>query len=154
MSTGRWMVATQGLLFLLVAATAFLPGPTLFESLVVGLALVLVGAFVVIWTGRSLGSSLTPMPEPNGAGLVGSGLYRWVRHPMYSGLVVICLGVAVGAGVLWCYVAVVLLAAFFRVKARVEERYLVGAYPGYAEYGARVGRFVPFIGRLRVLSTE
>jgi len=151
MSGGRLLVALQGVLFLLVAVTAFLPGPTLFASLVLGLGFVVLGAVVVVWTGRSLGRSLTPLPEPNGGGLVASGLYRWVRHPMYSGLVVICLGVAVGVGVVWCYLSVVVLCAFFAVKARVEERYLVRAYPGYADYGARVGRFVPLLGRL---STE
>ena len=110
MTTGRWLVALQGLLFLLVAVTAFLPGPTLFSSLVVGLACVVVGAAVVLWTGRALGASLTPNPSPNGAGMVASGPYRFARHPMYSGLVVICLGVAVGAGVVWCYLAVLVLA--------------------------------------------
>jgi len=154
MTTGRWLVALQGLLFLLVAVTAFLPGPTLFSSFVVGLACVVVGAAVVLWTGRALGASLTPNPSPNGAGMVASGPYRFARHPMYSGLVVICLGVAVGAGVVWCYLAVLVLAGFFAVKARVEERALVSAYPGYAEYGAGVGRFVPGVGRLRGLSTE
>ena len=154
MTRGWLLVAAQGLMFGLVAVTAFLPGPTLFVSLFLGLALVVAGAVVVLVTRASLGRSLTPLPQPNGAGMVSGGLYRWVRHPMYAGLVVICLGVAVGTGGLWCYVAVVLLAAFFAFKAREEERFLVGAYEGYAAYGAQVGRFVPGVGRLRKLSTD
>jgi protein-S-isoprenylcysteine O-methyltransferase Ste14 len=154
MTTGRWYVAVQGLMFLLVAVTAFFPGPTLFSSLVLGLCLVLAGAALVLWTGRVLGRSLTPNPEPNGAGLVAVGPYRWARHPMYTGLVGICLGVAVGVGVLWCYLAVLLLAGFFRVKARYEERFLLRTYPGYALYAGSVGRFVPGVGRLRRLSTD
>lgn len=149
MSTGRWFVAAQAVLFLLVAVTAVLPGPTLFASLVLGLALVGFGALVVVWTGRVLGRSLTPLPEPNGAGLVARGPYRWVRHPMYAGLVVICLGVAVGSGASWCYLTVLVLAVFFDLKARYEERYLVQAYPGYGEYAARTGKFVPLVGRRR-----
>ena len=142
-------MAVQGVLFLCVAVTALLPGPTLFASLWLGLALVVVGAIGVIWTGRQLGQSLTPLPEPNGFGLVASGPYRWVRHPMYTALVVICLGVAVGSGALWCFVTVVVLALFFEAKTRYEERYLVGMYPGYSEYASVTGKFVPGVGRRR-----
>ena len=146
---GRAFVVVQGLLFLAVAVLALLPGPTLFTSLYLGLALVVLGGAGVIWSGRDLGRALTPNPVPNGEGLVARGLYRVARHPMYSCLVLICLGVAVGSGALWCYVAVVALAVFFGVKARFEERYLLGAYPGYAAYAAATGRFVPVVGRLR-----
>ena len=69
---------------------------------------------------------------------------------MYTALVLICLGLAVGSGALWSYVSVLVLAVFFDLKGRVEERYLVGAYPGYAEYAARTGKFVPGVGRRRM----
>jgi protein-S-isoprenylcysteine O-methyltransferase Ste14 len=46
-------------------------------------------------------------------------------------------------------VVTLLLAVFFAVKARMEEKYLLRTYAGYAEYAARVGRFLPGLGRLR-----
>ena len=143
------MVGVQALLFLAVAVTAFLQGvgPALFGSLWVGLGLVLVGSAGVIASGRDLGGSLTPSPVPNEAGLAAGGVYRFARHPMYTALVVICLGVAVGSGALLCYLAVVALAVFFAFKARMEERYLRRVYPGYDEYASRTGRFVPGVGR-------
>jgi protein-S-isoprenylcysteine O-methyltransferase Ste14 len=145
------MVGVQALLFLAVAVTAFLQdvGPRLFTSLWVGLALVILGSAGVIASGRNLGRSLTPSPVPNEAGLAASGLYRYARHPMYTALVVICLGVAVGSGALLCYLAVLALAVFFGFKARMEERYLRRVYNGYDAYAARTGRFVPGIGRRR-----
>ena len=149
---GRWgMVALQGLLFAAVAGFALLPawGPALWSSLWAALVLVLVGSVGVIWSARDLGSALTPSPVPNQAGLVARGLFHWVRHPMYTALIVICLGVAVGSGKWLSLAAVVALAVFFEVKTRVEERYLVVAYEGYAEYAARTGKFVPGIGRRR-----
>ena len=152
-TVARAYVVVQGVLFLVVGITAVLPGPTLFRSVLIGVALVVVGAAGVLWTARVLGRSLTPLPVPNGAGLVAAGPYRAVRHPMYSALVVLCLGVAVGSGALWCYVACLVLGVFFGFKARYEERFLMGVYPGYLEYGARTGRFVPFVGRLK-LSTD
>ncbi|WP_159449193.1 isoprenylcysteine carboxylmethyltransferase family protein [Demequina sp. NBRC 110055] len=149
---GRWgMVAVQGLMFLAVAVTALLPapGPDFPQSLWVSLVLVVVGSAGVLWTGRSLGGSLTPSPVPNGVGLVGSGLYRWVRHPMYTALVIICLGVAVGSGNWTCYLAVAALDVFFEIKTRAEERYLRVAYPGYDAYAARTGKFLPGLGKAR-----
>jgi protein-S-isoprenylcysteine O-methyltransferase Ste14 len=146
---GWVLVGVQGLLFLAVAVGAVIPGPTLFVSLAVGLGLVVLGAAGVLWAARDLGGALTPNPVPNGAGLVARGVYARVRHPMYVSLGVVCLGVAVGSGSLLSYCAVAALAVFFAVKARVEERGLVATYPGYAEYGERVGRFFPGVGRLR-----
>ena len=152
LTDGRWgMVAVQGLLFLAVAVTAVLPVPggRWGASLWLSIALVILGAVGVLWTGRSLGGALTPSPVPNGEGMTASGLYRLVRHPMYSALVVICLGVAVGSGAWTCDAAVAALVVFFHVKTRVEERYLREVYDGYADYAARTGRFVPGIGRSR-----
>lgn len=144
------MVGVQALLFLLVAVSALLPalGPALPTPLPVALALVLLGAAGVVASGRDLGEALTPLPIPNGKGMAAKGLYRWARHPMYSSLVMICLGVAVGAGTLQTYAAVVLLAVFFAIKARTEEKYLLSVYDGYLAYAAATGRFVPMLGRL------
>lgn len=142
-------VVVQGLLFLAVAVLAMVPGPTLFASLAGGLGLVAAGSLLVAASARLLGRALTPNPVPNGAGLVAAGVYRWARHPMYSGLVVICLGVAVGTGARWSFVAVAALAVFFMVKARFEEHHLLRTYPGYAAYAAVTGRFMPGVGRLR-----
>lgn len=144
------MVGLQGLLFLAVAITAIapIPGDPWPSSLWGGLALIVAGSVGVLWTGRLLGPSLTPLPVPNGEGLIVDGAYRWARHPMYSALVVICLGVAVSSGAWACYVTVGALAVFFMVKARREEAYLLSTYDGYREYAGRTGRFLPAVGRL------
>jgi len=148
--TGLVLVGIQALLFLAVAVLALVPGPGWWMSLVVGLVLVVLGSAGVVWAGRDLGRALTPMPTPNGAGLAARGIYRGVRHPMYASLIVICLGVAVGSGRMWSYVAVLVLALFFDLKTRYEERFLVGAYEGYAEYAARTGKFLPGVARRRL----
>ena len=44
---------------------------------------------------------------------------------------------------------VVTLAVFFEAKTRLEERFLIDAYDGYASYAARTGKFVPGVGRRR-----
>ncbi len=143
------MVAIQGLLFASVALTALLPawGLAWWQSLWASLTLVILGSVGVIWSGVNLGSALTPSPVPNNEGLVARGIFKWVRHPMYTALVVICLGVAVGSGKGLSYLSVVALAVFFEAKTRVEERYLIEVYDGYGEYAARTGKFIPGVGR-------
>ncbi|WP_430867164.1 methyltransferase family protein [Demequina aurantiaca] len=149
-SLGAWaMVALQGLLFLLVVVAALVPaiGPAVWDSLVLSIVLILVGAAGMFWSGRDLGSSLTPLPVPNGKGLAAKGIYKFARHPMYTAILLICLGVAVGAGKIQTYVVVLALVVFFEVKTRYEERYLLKTYDGYAEYAARTGKFLPGIGK-------
>jgi protein-S-isoprenylcysteine O-methyltransferase Ste14 len=145
------LVGLQGCLFLCVAAGALATGvgPRLPSSLWAGIGVVALGVAVLLWAARNLGSALTPLPLPNGAGLTAHGAYRWMRHPIYTGVMVACLGAAIGAGTVLAYAATLAVAVFFQAKTRLEERWLVGAYDGYAEYAARTGKFVPGIGRRR-----
>lgn len=121
------------------------PGPLR----VVGFGVAVTGGIVVVLAAPWLGRSLTPFPEPLAGGQLSTrGLYALVRHPMYSGVLLIGWGLALRAWSPVALVAAVLLTVLLMVKARYEERLLRGAYPGYAAYAARVGRFVPGVGRL------
>lgn len=148
---GWTLVGLQFALFVCVAAGALAThvGPRLPRSLPVGIALVIAGAIGLLAAAHHLGRALTPIPVPNETGLVAHGAYRWVRHPIYTFVLVVCLGVAVSAGTVLAVVGVAALIVLFEVKTRMEERMLVATYPGYAEYAARTGKFLPGIGRRR-----
>jgi protein-S-isoprenylcysteine O-methyltransferase Ste14 len=94
---------------------------------------------------QALGGSLTPFPRPKAQGvLVTQGAYRWVRHPIYTGLVLLLLG---GGGLTGhggrLGVAVGSLL-FFSRKAVVEEGWLGSQFPDYAAYRQQVpARLVP-----------
>src|SRR5476651_2191042 len=90
------LVGVQAFLFLCVVAGAFATGvgPRLPSSLLAGNLVVVLGVVVLVWAARNLGSALTPLPLPNGAGLAARGAYRWVRHPIYTGVILACLGAA------------------------------------------------------------
>lgn len=83
-------------------------------------------------------------PEPRCDGrLVQDGPYRWVRHPMYSSVLLLAAGCSV-----WLASATgwVLFAALFAVlvgKASLEEQWLLQRYPDYADYRQRTKRFIP-----------
>ncbi|MDP1588555.1 MAG: methyltransferase, partial [Prosthecobacter sp.] len=67
------------------------------------------------------GRSLTPMPSPRaGAALLTSGLYRRVRHPVYSGLLVWAFGMAIATASGLHFVLFGLLWIFFTAKAAHE----------------------------------
>lgn len=145
------LVAVQ---FVLIIGLAVAPRGELWErsvdALAIALTLVAAGVIVAIVAAVGLGRSLTPSPIPReGGDLTTTGVYALVRHPIYSGLLLLGAGLAV-IGASWMHVALlVALVALLSVKARVEERMLLDRFPGYAEYAARVGRLVPGVGRLR-----
>ncbi len=111
-----------------------------------GMFLFLAGAVAGIWGVRSLGRSRTPFPTPKAdAELVQRGIYHWLRHPLYSSVML----ASVGWALIWesrpAGVSTVILCVFFDAKARVEERLLLAKFPEYAAYRKRTWRFLPGI---------
>jgi len=103
----------------------------------IGVALALVGLV-------QLGRNLTPLPRPIvGGTLVTSGIYAWMRHPLYSGLVLVTLGFALMTMSLARIFLSALLFALLDAKSAQEEIWLVETYPEYAEYQQRVKKFLP-----------
>lgn len=117
-------------------------GPARPLGLLLGAAgLVLAG--LATWQLRA-GRSLTPMPTPRaGAVLQTRGLYRQVRHPVYSGLLVWACGVVIAAASVLHFLLFGLLWVVFIAKAKREEQLLNQRFSGYAEYAARTPRFFP-----------
>ncbi|MDQ3937430.1 MAG: isoprenylcysteine carboxylmethyltransferase family protein [Chloroflexota bacterium] len=136
------------LLALVAAAGVFLApdwnGAPRLVSAAAGGALMVAGLIVVVLGIRDLDRSLTPLPYPAERGtLIEHGIYRRLRHPIYSGLV--CF--ALGWGLLTASVAALgltlALAVLLDLKARREEVWLRQRYAGYADYARRTSRFVP-----------
>ncbi len=111
-----------------------------------GLALAVGGMLLVVAGLVALGPALTPFPHPlEGTQLVRRGVYRLLRHPVYTGLLVGALGWALAWLSLPGVAYSALLAAFFDQKARREERWLRSQFPEYAAYERQVRRFIPGI---------
>lgn len=78
--------------------------------------------------------------------VVSTGPYRYVRHPMYSGMAVLVLGMPIALGSMWALAAVVILVAMLVLRLLDEEKLLRADLPGYLEYCARVRwRLVPMV---------
>jgi protein-S-isoprenylcysteine O-methyltransferase Ste14 len=98
-----------------------------------------------------MGASLRIGVDPSErTDLVTDGPFRWARNPIYSAMVVYLGGVALLVPNAASLVAAVVLAVAVDLHVRlVEEPYLTATHgSSYAAYAARVGRFVPGVGKL------
>ena len=115
---------------------------------VVGIALIATGVGLRAWSIATLGRffqyRITVQAEHR---VVAEGPYRYVRHPSYSGLALVLLGIAVAAGdVLSIVPAAVLGGIGLAIRIRAEERQLIDALgPEYEQFAARRKRLVPGI---------
>ena len=147
---GRRLVSLQATLFALIAAGPWLPvgvgGVAPLLAALLGAAVMLAGAALAIVAGLRLGRNLTPFPRPRPGGeLVTRGVYRYARHPIYGGVLMLASGWSIAHFSWGTGAACLLLLWLFERKARYEERLLGQAYPAYAGYAARTRRFVPFV---------
>ena len=76
--------------------------------------------------------------------VVSSGPYAFVRHPMYSGIILFFAGVPLLLGSWWGLAITPVFRLLFAFRARIEERALVEGLSGYADYAGRVRyRLIP-----------
>ena len=141
-SAGLVLVALQ---FALIAWLVWPFTPQAWSPLALAFAAgaVVVGAWTLMFN-RPGNFNIRPEPHARGR-LVGGGPYRYVRHPMYSAVLLFAAAETVAYEDPWKVVASALLFAVLLAKAMIEERYLVERYPEYAEYSKRVRRFVPWV---------
>lgn len=142
-----WVLAQLALfvLFLLTPRVGPVwPAPTVFRG--AGIALALAGIAVLGYSAVKLGRSLTPFPKPlPTARLITSGAYRFVRHPIYLGVLLAALGLALSSLSPLRLLLTLVLVAFFDRKADREEAWLLERYPEYHAYRRRVKKLLPWI---------
>ena len=117
---------------------------------------VVVGTIFTIYALRHLGRHFGVVSDVRG--LVTTGPYRWVRHPLYGGetLTTIGLVIAVASPLALAAFAVGLVLQIYR--ARVEEQSLTAAFPEYRAYAVRTPMLIPLtklpfrpIGQIRIV---
>ena len=104
------------------------------------------GIVIAIWAAILLGPNLTPLPKPKPSGeFIQSGLYRFVRHPIYFGVILVCFGWASIEQTLYTLVLAIILLIFFDLKSRQEEIWLTEKFSEYAEYKITAKKLIPFL---------
>lgn len=150
---GEWYVVGQAALFLLVAfgprngwAPPAWPHPYVQVGLFLGGLLLLAGFLLVVSGALKLGRNIAAVPCPKeGAPLIVSGPYSFIRHPMYGGAIIMAFGWAFFSQGCLTFLYALILFAFLDLKARREERWLKDAFCGYAEYRKRVKKLIPYV---------
>ena len=111
-----------------------------------GLAMYLLSTAFIMWVFRenSFAAPVVKVQAERHHHVVSSGPYAFVRHPMYSGIMLFFVGVPLLLGSWWGVAIAPAFAVLFAIRARIEERALVEGLPDYADYAARVRyRLVP-----------
>lgn len=142
-STGYLWVAVQ---LALLAGLIFAPaGPRLFAvQMWIGAIVQGAGLLVMLLGALQLGRALTPLPSPNTqSSLKTDGLFRFVRHPIYSGLLLWALARVLSSGGAWHALLFVALTILLHAKAAHEEKLLRDTFPDYENYAQHTPRFVP-----------
>jgi len=139
LSVVGYLMMVGGLLGLIFYRQVFSPSPFVIapQAAAVGL---------ITWARITFGRrSFHVAANPTEGGLVTTGPYRLIRHPIYTA---VCLFTVPAVIAHWSAVSVacgilVLASAFLRVF--LEEKMLVGRYPEYRQYAARTPRMLPFV---------
>lgn len=88
--------------------------------------------------------NIHPTPHQNGE-LIQHGPYRWIRHPMYTSLLLFGAALAMAVMSLSAWLLWALLAGVLMSKALLEERWMTRKHPAYTAYLARSRRFIPYL---------
>jgi protein-S-isoprenylcysteine O-methyltransferase Ste14 len=138
---GATLVAVQSICGIALVCT----GPVLNKSW--PSALVVAAFALLIWAIISLRShTLTALPEVRqGAEMTTAGPYRWIRHPMYSAVLLLTVAWVLMNFTWWRVLIWLVLAANLTIKMFYEESLLSAHYPAYADYKRKTWRLVPFL---------
>ena len=112
-----------------------------------GLLLYTVGLAMAIAGRAQLGASWSDIEAPGQvakAALISHGLYRFIRHPIYTGDILLLLGLELAINSQIVFLILLMTPVILR-QAIHEERLLVRNLPGYVAYCERTKRFLPFV---------
>lgn len=154
---GTWIRVAVVIVVLLLLHTSLFVQHGLFDQIAIstspnlvsgtlGALLCVTGIAFAIWArvhlGRNWGMPMSLKEKPD---LVMSGPYRFVRHPIYTGVLVALFGTALTVDLIWIVLFVV-FGVYFIYSARVEEKLMLQQFPAkYPDYKARTKMLIPFL---------
>ena len=139
----------QTILFCLFAVVYFaIEARPLFHSTVargVGGVLCAGGTLLLVVALAVIRHSIQIAPAPrDDAQLVTSSVYSWFRHPIYTAIVAIIVGLFLRQPTLPVAIVAALVIVYLAIKVRLEEKLLAARYPEYEAYRAKTFGLVPW----------
>ena len=115
-------------------------------AILAGDALVLLGWLGIFFVFRENSFASATIESAEDQRVISTGLYAWVRHPMYATSLLMLLGIPVALGSWWGVLIVVAIVPALIWRLTDEERFLVGHLAGYAAYREKTRyRLIPHV---------
>ena len=131
---------------LVAAVLSLLFRRSLFAHAPLFLGLQVAAGALMLWARLTFGGrSFHAGADPTQGGIVTTGPYHFVRHPIYGAILLfVWAGVAAHGTTLSVLTGIVATAAL-AVRTVAEEELVFEVYPEYAEYARRTKRVIPFV---------
>ncbi len=135
-----------GFLLMVSALVGLVFMHALFSRSPVVVAIQVAAVALMAWARLTCGRrSFHPAAEATGDGLVTTGPYRFIRHPIYTAACVFCWAGVLANLALMPFAAGVLLLMGVVIRVFAEERLLIDRYPGYRNYAKGTKRMLPYL---------
>lgn len=148
-------IPPKDILFVLIQFSIFIVYTLDFESMRIiipealfwfGVVIFILGAILIVIAVLQLNINLSAFPSPLAdSKLIETGVFKFIRHPIYSGLILAFFGYAIVDDSGYKLLISVGLLLWFYFKSLYEEKLLIEKFPEYLEYKKRSGRFFPWI---------
>lgn len=140
-------VILQFILFALYFLSVhFLPFKTPPIINLIAFIIAIFGMLIVLISMWQLNKNLSPFPTPKvNAHLIQHGLYSYIRHPIYTGIMFLTFGFGIYTHSTYKIIIALLLFFLFYFKSKYEEERLLNKFSNYKEYMSTTGRFFPKI---------
>ena len=100
-----------------------------------GILIIIIASIFILIAIKDLGRNLSPFPKPKAnSNLVTTGIYRFMRHPMYYSLIIISFGVFLTKLSIYHLCLTITLALLIKFKIILEEQYLKNKFKNYFLY--------------------
>jgi protein-S-isoprenylcysteine O-methyltransferase Ste14 len=142
---GLWVLSQSVLMIGPIVLAVVCPGTRVQLALrLAGGLLIAIGAFFGLAGVAALKGNRTAFPKPREhSRFIQHGIYAYVRHPLYTSVILVSAGWALTWGSSVALLLVLVMLPFFSAKANVEEGWLRQKFPEYNAYERRVRRFFP-----------
>jgi protein-S-isoprenylcysteine O-methyltransferase Ste14 len=138
-SLGATSILVVAVLSLLFRRSLFAHGPLF-------LALQVAAGALMLWARLTFGGrSFHAGADPTEGGLVTTGPYRFVRHPIYAAILLFLWAGVAAHGTTLSVLAAIVATAALAVRAIAEEEMVFAVYPEYGEYARHTKRVIPYV---------
>jgi len=104
----------------------------------------IIGCFIILIAMLQLNKNLSPFPTPkSNSQLIKTGLYKYIRHPIYTGILFLLFGYGIYMNSLFKIIIAFVLLLLFYFKTSYEEQRLIQKFTDYSEYKKTAGSFFP-----------